>query len=77
MVVNFGSSVDTTHNLKMMLFIQGTKMLRNSGNFDLDANAAFINSTHYRVNLLTSGQTTIIYYRFSLCIYDQTVVQQS
>lgn len=81
MVVDFtaatGQSVNTSHTLKMMLFMQGVRMFKNSGGYDVDSDAAFLNSSHYKVNLYTSGATTIQYYRFSLCIYDQTVVQQS
>lgn len=69
--------MDTSHSIKVIVFIQGITMQKNTGNFDVSIWGVFVNSSYYSLTTDTSGNTTISKLYYSRVIFDQTNLQES
>lgn len=80
-MVNFtkstGEVMNMSHIVKMLVYVNGINMKRNSGKFNWTMSALFINQNNYTLALFTSGNTTISNLTYSRIIFDQTALQST
>lgn len=69
--------MNMNNDIKITLYIQGIKMFRNGGNFDVRLLANFVNSSFYILIGNVSGTTTVTEMYFSRILYDKTQLELS
>ena len=79
LIINFtstnGQTMNMSHTIKLIVFLQGINISRNTGDYNISVGGQFISSNNYTIFINTSGNTTISYVKLSYFIFDQTLYQ--
>lgn len=69
--------MNMSNEIKVVMYIQGVTMSRNSGDFDVRLWGQFVNSSFYILIGNVSGTTTVTEIRFSRIFFDKTQLELS